>query len=53
MQLAHEAHWFAASVVVLWGCIYEPILKAFFETPWYLGIAAFAGLIESFRTLRT
>lgn len=51
-QLAHEAHWFGASIVVLGGVMYEPILKAFFEVPWYLGIAAFAGLIESIRALR-
>jgi hypothetical protein len=52
-QLAHEAHWFGASIVVLGGVVYEPILKAFFEVPWYLGIAAFAGFIESVRVLRT
>jgi hypothetical protein len=53
MQLSHEAHWFGASVVVLAGLIYAPILKAFVEVPWYLGIAAFAGLVESIRALRT
>lgn len=53
IQLAHEAHWFGASVVVLAGLCYDPILRAFFEVPWYLGIAAFAGLIESIRALRS
>jgi hypothetical protein len=53
MQIAHEAHWFGASSVILGGVIYEPILQAFFEIPWYLGIAAFGGLIESIRALRT
>jgi hypothetical protein len=52
-QLAHEAHWFGASIVVLGGVVYEPILRAFLEVPWYLGIAAFAGLLESIRVLRT
>ena len=42
IQLAHEGHWFGASLVVLGGTTYEPILRAFVEVPWYLGIAAFA-----------
>ena len=53
MQLAHEGLWFGTSIIVLAGVVYEPILKAFFEIPWYLAIAAFSGLIESIRLLRT
>jgi len=52
IQLAHKGNWFGASIVVLGGVVYDPILRAFFEVPWYLGIAAFAGLIESIRVLR-
>jgi hypothetical protein len=53
LRIIHEAHWFAASILVLVGAMYRPIISAFAEVPAYLMIAGGAGLFETIRGLRS
>jgi len=53
LRVIHEAHWFAASSLVLAGSMYRPIISAFAEVPAYLMIAGAAGLFETIRGLRS
>ena len=51
--IIHEAHWFAASILIIAGAMYRPIISAFAEVPAYLMIAGAAGLFETIRGLRS
>jgi hypothetical protein len=53
LRVIHEPHWFAASLLVLAGAMYRPIISAFAEVPAYLIIAGAAGLFETIRGLRS
>jgi hypothetical protein len=53
LRIIHEAHWFAASILVLAGAMYRPIISAFAKVPAYLMIAGAAGLFETIRGLRS
>jgi len=53
LRVIHEAHWFGASLLVLAGSIYRPIIVAFADVPAYLMLAGAAGLFETLRELRS